>query len=130
MHQSEIQALMLEMHEEEKEVQAAGQKEYAHKDEDGLANFKRVGDQVRCVCEHCGQGTRIGPMATLMVYMLKHVDGIVSYVGGYKSQREDVRGRIKDVRMYNVLLRALIEESDHERAAQAKQEKAQLRSPY
>tara|TARA_Y100000593_G_scaffold39261_1_gene75941 strand:- start:356 stop:523 length:168 start_codon:yes stop_codon:yes gene_type:complete len=46
----------------------------------------------------------------LLVYLLKHVDGIKAYVNGYQSQREDVRGRITDVIVYLMLLWGMIEE--------------------
>jgi|TARA_R100001594_G_C4033319_1_gene261705 hypothetical protein len=46
-----------------------------------------------------------------MIYLLKHVDGIKAYVNGYKSQREDVRGRITDVIVYLMLLWGMVEES-------------------
>jgi len=48
----------------------------------------------------------------LWVYMQKHFDGILAYINGFKSQREDVRGRIKDARLYLALLRGMIEEEE------------------
>tara|TARA_Y100000310_G_C20509786_1_gene728235 strand:+ start:671 stop:823 length:153 start_codon:yes stop_codon:yes gene_type:complete len=48
-----------------------------------------------------------------MVYLLKHVDGITAYIEGHKSQREDVRGRIKDAIVYLMLLWGMIEEKDN-----------------
>jgi len=98
---------------EENVLREAGQKEYAHDDENAFANFDHVGGRVKCICEHCGKPTRIGRMAALMVYLLKHVDGIISYVGGHHSQREDVRGRINDVRVYSALLRGMVEEAEN-----------------
>ena len=44
-----------------------------------------------------------------MVYLLKHIDGISSYVDGHKSQREDVSGRITDAIVYLFLLWAMID---------------------
>ena len=49
---------------------------------------------------------------TLMVYLLKHIDGITAYLSGHKSQREDVRGRIKDAIVYLMLLWAMVEERE------------------
>ena len=49
-----------------------------------------------------------------MVYLLKHIDGISSYVNGHKSQREDVRGRITDSIVYLCLLWGMIEERELE----------------
>ena len=91
-----------------KEVQStrdAGQKEYAHGIDDVFANFKRTGNALD-----------IPPDKTLMVFLLKHIDGICAYIKGHKSQREDVRGRIKDTIVYLILLWAMIEESDNGRS--------------
>ena len=87
-----------------KEVQQTrddGQKEYAHTDENVFANFDRVGSLLSISSEK-----------TLMVYLLKHIDGITAYLSGHKSQREDVRGRIKDAIVYLMLLWAMIEERE------------------
>ena len=78
-----------------------GQKEYAHTDNNVFANFDRVGSLLE-----------IGSERTLMVYLLKHIDGITAHVKGHKSQREDVRGRIKDAIVYLMLLWAMIEEKE------------------
>tara|TARA_Y100000004_G_scaffold56902_1_gene63309 strand:+ start:3076 stop:3225 length:150 start_codon:yes stop_codon:yes gene_type:complete len=48
----------------------------------------------------------------LLIYTLKHIDGICSFVEGHKSQREDVRGRITDVIVYLCLLWGMVEEND------------------
>ena len=45
-----------------------------------------------------------------MIYLSKHVDGIKAYVNGYKSQREDVRGRLADIIVYSMLLWGMVEE--------------------
>ena len=78
-----------------------GQKEYAHTDNNVFANFDRVGSLLSISSEK-----------TLMVYLLKHIDGITAYISGHKSQREDVRGRIKDAIVYLMLLWAMIEERE------------------
>jgi|TARA_Y100000310_G_scaffold298285_1_gene332112 hypothetical protein len=87
-----------------KEIQLTrdeGQKEYAHTDDNVFANFDRVGSLLN-----------IGSECTLMVYLLKHIDGITAHLKGHKSQREDVRGRIKDAIVYLMLLWAMIEEKE------------------
>ena len=87
-----------------KEVQQTrddGQREYAHTDNNVFANFDRVGSLLSISSEK-----------TLMVYLLKHIDGITAYLAGHKSQREDVRGRIKDAIVYLMLLWAMIEERE------------------
>lgn len=95
-------AVLLEgIQDEEKQVLRDGQAEYAHDDSNCFANFDRV-------AAHLG----ITREQVLLVYALKHLDGIVAYVNGVKSQREDVRGRIKDLRMYMALLWGMIEEEE------------------
>jgi hypothetical protein len=79
----------------------AGQKEYARKQSNAFANFERVADYIGSSKEK-----------VLMVYVLKHIDGISSFVNGHHSQREDVRGRITDVIVYLCLLWGMIEDED------------------
>jgi len=79
----------------------SGQKEYAHKEDNAFANFERVGERLT-----------LDRKKVLLVYLEKHLDGIHSYVNGYKSQREDVRGRILDLIVYSTLLYGMIEEED------------------
>lgn len=80
-------------------LRVAGQKEYAHAEEEAFANFIRVGLRMS-----------LDRKQVLLVYMEKHLDGIHSFVKGHKSQREDVRGRINDVIVYACLLRGMIDE--------------------
>jgi len=79
-------------------VRAAGQKEYARENNNAFANFERVGKNLELPRED-----------VLLVYLLKHIDGICSFVKGHKSQREDVRGRITDAIVYLCLLWGMIE---------------------
>ena len=72
-------------------------------DSNVFANFDRVAESLQ-----------LDRKQVLLVYALKHWDGIVSYVGGHVSQREDVRGRIKDLRMYLSLLWGMIEEESND----------------
>ena len=74
-----------------------GQKEYARTDDNIFANFERVADCLKIEREK-----------VLMVYLLKHIDGISSYIDGHKSQREDVTGRVKDAIVYLLLLWAMV----------------------
>ena len=82
-----------------KEVREDGQKEYARDQDNVFANFERVAKDLGIKREE-----------VLLTYMLKHKDGIVSWVRGHKSQREDVRGRIKDHIVYLLLLWGMVEE--------------------
>jgi hypothetical protein len=79
----------------------SGQKEYARNGNDVHANFKRVGNYLNLPAEKA-----------LMVYLLKHIDGIAAYIDGHKSQRETVSGRIIDAIVYLFLLYELIGEEN------------------
>ncbi len=84
-------------------MREAGQKEYARKTSNAFANFERVAEHIESSREK-----------VLMVYLLKHIDGISSFVNGHKSQREDVRGRITDAIVYLCLLWGMVEEGESE----------------
>ena len=84
-----------------RELRAAGQKEYAHTEDNAFRNFESVGTYLQ-----------LDRRKVLWTYLQKHLDGIVAYINGHKSQREDVRGRIHDAIVYLVLLKAMIEEDD------------------
>tara|TARA_Y100000592_G_C5452096_1_gene309302 strand:+ start:335 stop:646 length:312 start_codon:yes stop_codon:yes gene_type:complete len=84
-------------------VRAAGQKEYARKSNNAFANFERIGENLD-----------LDRKEVLLVYLLKHIDGICSYVKGHKSQREDVRGRITDVIVYLCLLWGMADDEKYE----------------
>jgi len=102
MNKVEVGKLMDKMFEEEFTVRNIAQKEYVHDDDEACANFLRLGKELG-----------LDPKKVLWVYFKKHLDGILAYINGYKSPREDVRGRIKDARVYLFLLRALIEDEEN-----------------
>lgn len=77
-----------------------GQKEYALSD-DAFDNFNRLALDLG-----------IHRNIILFVYLKKHLDGVVSYMKGHKSQRESVHGRIKDSIVYLTLLDAMIAEDE------------------
>ena len=79
----------------------AGQREYAQSDDNVFANFERVGKSINSTREK-----------VLMVYLLKHIDGISAYVKGHKSQRETVTGRITDAMVYLMLLWGMVVEDE------------------
>ena len=81
-------------------LRGAGQKEYAHLQENAFRNFEDVGKYTGISREQC-----------LLVYLRKHIDGISAYVKGHKSQREDVRGRICDAIVYLCLLYGMVDET-------------------
>ena len=80
------------------EARDGGQDEYARDTENVFANFERIASWMGKSKEEI-----------LMVYFLKHVDGIISWVHGNESQREDVTGRITDAMTYMCLLWAMVE---------------------
>ena len=82
-------------------MREAGQKEYARKQNNEFANFERIAENLS-----------LDKQEVLMVYMLKHVDGVCAYIKGHRSQREDVRGRITDIIVYLCLLWGMVEEDE------------------
>ena len=85
---------ILKMHKE-------GQKEYAHDEDNVFANFDRIASQ-----------TNTDRKMVLWIYLMKHIDGIASYINGHKSQREDVRGRITDALVYLIILWGMINKDE------------------
>jgi len=84
---------------EVKKTRDEGQEEYAHTKDNVFANFDRVAFVQNLDREQ-----------VLMTYLLKHIDGIMSYIKGHKSQREDITGRLKDAIVYLMLLWGMVEE--------------------
>ena len=80
------------------EARDGGQDEYARDKDNVFANFERIAEHLK-----------IERKEVLMVYLLKHIDGISSYIKGHESQREDVTGRITDSITYLCLLWGMIE---------------------
>jgi len=85
--------LLDEIQAAERAVRHDGQREYAREAGNAFANFDRVADDLGLTREK-----------VCYIYFRKHVDGIVSHLNGHTSQREDIRGRLKDARMYLALL--------------------------
>ena len=83
---------------EVRKTRDAGQKEYAHTEDNVFANFDRIGKSIDTISDK-----------VLMIYLLKHIDGINAHIKGHTSQREDVTGRIKDSIVYLFLLWAMID---------------------
>lgn len=101
MTRDEMAEVMRTMYEEEQLAREAGQQEYAHNEDNAFANFQRLAADLKT-----------DQKKVLWIYFRKHLDGILAYINGHKSQREDVRGRIKDARVYLALLRGMIEDED------------------
>lgn len=97
--------LIKEVFEEIVITRDAGQKEYAHSTNNVFANFERV-----------AQATDVSKEKVLLVYLLKHIDGIAAYVKGHESQRESVNGRIVDAIVYLFLLRGMVHDKTMQQA--------------
>lgn len=82
MTKDEFTSLLEGIQHEEKQVRRDGQAEYAHDDSDCFANFRRVASR-----------HHLTPEQVLLIYAEKHWDGIIAYVNGHKSQREDICGQ-------------------------------------
>jgi hypothetical protein len=98
---AEVAELMDFIFAECKGTREAGQKEYAHDDSNALANFDDD-------AERLGIDRKIA----WSVFANKHWRGVHAHIKGHKSQREDVRGRIKDLIVYLVLLWAMIDDEE------------------
>lgn len=79
----------------------AGQKEYAHAEENAFGNFERTADDLE----------NISREQVLWIFVKKHLDGIKAYINGHKSQREPVQGRINDAIVYLILLRGMVDDN-------------------
>jgi hypothetical protein len=89
---------MTEIFKEVQKTREEGQNEYAHDTDNAFANFDRVAEKTETTREK-----------VLLTYLLKHIDGITAYAKGHKSQREDVRGRIKDCIVYLCLFWGMVD---------------------
>jgi hypothetical protein len=77
------------------------QHEYAQREENALENF-----------DAGARDLGIHRQKVWGVLAAKHWRGIMAYIKGHKSQREDVRGRIKDLIVYLVVLWAMIDDDE------------------
>ena len=81
-----------------KSARDEGQKEYAHEVINVFGNFERTARQLNTTRDK-----------VLMTFLMKHMDGIIAHINGHKSQREDIRGRIKDAIVYLTLYWAMVD---------------------
>lgn len=105
---ADVAKLMDEIFAECQKTRDAGQKEYAHDEGNALANFERGGAELQIPREKIWY-----------VYVKKHWDGVLAWINGHRSQREDVRGRIKDLIVYLVLLWAMVDDTSDAVTVQA-----------
>jgi len=84
--------------------------QYAGSDDgDRLANFKLIARLLGNF--HVDPSD---PKTVLVVYMLKHICSVLSYLGGTPEGQEAIEGRLVDIRNYVDLLYALLDEGDRE----------------
>lgn len=102
MNRSAFVKMCQAMFDEEMKIQGSKGKEYSG-DEDVVANFKRLAEGLSTL------ERPITPEVILWVYVSKHLDAVRSFIqtGKYYSN-ESILDRIKDVRVYMSLLRALV----------------------
>jgi len=102
MIKEEMNDLMEHIVDEVIRIRNAGQTEYARDLDNVFANFERVASFTGTTREKA-----------LLTYMIKHVDGLCAYADGHKSQREDVRGRLTDIKVYANLFRGMVEDNEN-----------------
>ncbi len=100
MTQEDMKRVMKQVFSECNALREAGQKEYAHDKDNAFSNFDRA-------ALHLDVDRR----AILIVYLMKHIDGIIAYINGHESQRESITGRINDAIVYLCILRGMVEEA-------------------
>ena len=84
-----------------KDMHTKGSQEYAMNQSNVFANFERIAEQTGSDRE-----------MVLWIYLMKHIDGIASYLKGHKSQREHVTGRLTDAIVYLCILWGMIEQNN------------------
>jgi hypothetical protein len=102
----DVAKLMDEIFTECQKTRDAGQKEYAHSESNALGNFERTGEDLKIPREK-----------VWYIFTKKHWDGVLAWINGHRSQREDVRGRIKDMIVYLVLLWAMVDDEAEKEAS-------------
>ena len=101
MNRLEMNGLMRRIMNVVSDTRDAGQDEYARDAENVFANFERV-----------ASFTNVNREKILLTYMIKHIDGLCSWVDGHKSQRENVRGRLTDAIVYLCILWGMINDKE------------------
>jgi len=98
MTKDQFDSLFISIIDQVRSTRDDGQKEYAHDEVNVFANFERTARQLNTTRDK-----------VLMTFLMKHMDGIVAHINGHTSQREDIRGRIKDAIVYLTLYWAMVE---------------------
>ena len=98
------------------QMHTEGQKEYAMNKDNVFANFERIANQ-----------TGNSKEMVLWIYLMKHIDGIASYIKGHVSQRENVKGRLTDAIVYLCILWGMIESKEKMEALNRQQAEDMLK---
>ena len=101
MKHNEMLSLINAIFQEVETIHTEGQKEYAMDEDNVFANFERIAEQ-----------TSFDKKMVLWIYLMKHIDGICSYIKGHRSQREEVQGRLTDAIVYLCILWGMIESEE------------------
>jgi len=101
MTREEMAAQMDKVFEECQKFYKAGQLEYAHESDNAFRNFEQLAKDLSLDREK-----------VLWIFLKKHLDGILSWINGHRSQRESVQGRIGDAIVYLCLLSGMAEETE------------------
>lgn len=88
--------LLAEYEAHEHEIWLQARKEYSG-DDNIFLNFNRI-----------AQRLDLTPERVLAVFAMKHVDGITSWMNGVTQQRDDILGRIQDLRIYLGILALMV----------------------
>jgi len=110
LKRSEVASLMSEVFVKCSKFREAGQKEYAHEEDNAFRNFEQTGRDIN-----------LDRKRVLYIFMKKHLDGIVAAINGHVSQREPVEGRICDAIVYLILLAGMFREDGSNPSAQLNQ---------
>lgn len=95
MTRQDMALVLQELQKQEDWLREQGQKEYAHEEDNAFANFERIANRFPNITRE----------QVLVVYLLKHIDGIIEYVRNpTHEQRDSIYGRIGDARVYLALL--------------------------
>lgn len=105
---ADVQQLMERIFHDCQGTREQAQKEYAHDEANALGNFERTGVELELAREK-----------VWYIFAKKHWDGVLAWITGHRSQREDVRGRIKDLIVYLVLLWAMVDDNEESDVHQA-----------
>ncbi len=100
MLKAEFADLLTVMESEEHETILGKGEEYTRSQADRLASFKEI-----------ASFAGVTPKQVCMIFMAKHWQGLANFVATNKiMSKEDVNGRIMDLRVYLALMRAIIKE--------------------